>query len=258
MEKEISLSLAVSGWSGTGATTLSLLVAGCFEFRYFHVGGVFREVGKLLGYSEEGSSRPKFDEYVEPIIGPTIDKYRDYQLLHANQIIVDSDLGTFLVGKHPHVFSVFLKADLDTRLARTHADQREDAHAVLLQREEVLRQAYIDLWDIDIYSDELIDQKFNLVLDNSSMRIETELYEMVELMQSMSNINGLIELDKVKAAIPDEVKKMEELSKKGYKAQLAKKGLIYTPQEMIQDITKVFPEDIAQYPENVREIFLGR
>jgi cytidylate kinase len=81
--KEINIT--ISSWPGTGATTLSLILANLLKRKYLNMGNVFRYLGLKLGFSNEGVDRPEFDNYIENIINDygniaSLDYARDEQL----------------------------------------------------------------------------------------------------------------------------------------------------------------------------------
>lgn len=251
------INISVSGWSGSGATSLALIMAELFNYRYLHFGGVFRHIGKKLGYSEEGFNRPKSDDYVESVIGPTVDRYRDYKLLEDEKIIADSDLGTFIIGKHPKVFSIFLKSSFIERVKKVIKDEREDAALVLKMRDEVNQKFYLEMHSIDVFDEELIAKKFNFVIDNTNVSLEAEVRMVVEELSTIPYLKTALDLDLIRSRIDDEVAEFAQLGKDAYKAKLLKKKIIQKPEAIIRDISQTFPEDLAEFPENIRNIFLG-
>lgn len=252
-----SFNFSVSGWTGSGSTSLSFILCKLFSFKYLHMGGVFRYIGQELGHSEEGVARPKFDDYIEPIIGHTIDKYRDHVLLESENYVLDSDLGTFLVGKHPRVFSIFLKSSFEERSKKVVKEEREDAEAILIERDKVNQAFYLDLHGFDIYDEDLIAKKFTLVIDNSHVSIEEEVRMVLEELKSYSHINQGLDFDKLKVEASKEIKSFAELNKSRYKETLEELGLVVSAEETVMNIAKQFPEDVAGFPENIQKIFLG-
>lgn len=252
-----SFNFSVSGWTGSGATSLSLILCKLFGHRYLHMGGIFRYIGMQLGYSEDGISRPKFDYYIEPIIGATVDKYRDHMLLESNDILVDSDLGTFLVGKHPKVFSIFLKSSFEERAKKVIKDDREDAVANLKERDKTNKEFYVNLHGIDIYNEDLINKKFTLVIDNSYVSLEEEVRMVAEEIINTKHYSTKLNLEEILERTPEEILNFAKLDKKRYKEELEKEQLVVGAKEIVLDIAKLYPEDVENYPENVQKIFLG-
>ena len=252
------VNISVSGWSGSGATSLALILTKLLDYKYLHLGGVFRFLGEQLGHSEEGFNRPQFDDYIEPIIGPTLDRYRDYKLLESEGILTDSDLGTFLIGKHPKVCSIILKSSFEERSKKVLKDNRDDAITVLKERDAVNREFYLKMHKVDVFDEELIDRKFNLVIDNSHLNLESEVRMVLEQILATPHLKGMIDLENVYALMEQEVREFSVLGKDSYKKILNENRQILGAQEIIQEVSKTFPEDLAEFPENISNIFMGR
>lgn len=252
-----TVNFSISGWSGSGATSLALILTKLFNYQNLYLGSVFRYVGKKLGYSEEGFNRPKSDDLIEPIIGPTADRYRDYKLIEGERIIVDSDIGTFLIGKHPKIFSIFLKSDFEERVKKVVKDEREGAMEVLKHRDEINQKFFRELHDIDIFDEELINRKFNFVLDNTHVSIESEVKMVIDELRLIPHFKTSFNLDEISTRVNEEVKDFALIGKDAYKEKLIKSNFITSPEEIIKDITKYFPEDVAEFPEKIQKIFLG-
>lgn len=250
--------ISVSGWSGSGATSLALILTNLLSYQYLHLGGVFRFLGEQLGHSEEGFNRPQFDDYIEPIIGSTLDRYRDYKLLESEGILTDSDLGTFIIGKHPKVFSVFLKSSFEERSKKVLKDNRDDAITVLKERDTVNREFFLKLHNVDVFDEELIDRKFNLVIDNSHINLESEVRMVLEQILSTPHLKGMIDLENIYTQMEQEVRDFSVLGKDNYRDILKDKNLILTAPQIIEEVSKTFPEDLSEFPEKIQNIFLGR
>lgn len=252
------INISVSGWSGSGATSLALILTKLLNYQYLHLGGIFRFLGEQLGHSEEGFNRPQFDDYIEPIIGPTLDRYRDYKLLESEGILADSDLGTFLIGKHPKVFSVFLKSSFEERSKKVLKDNRDDAITVLKERDAVNRDFYLKMHNVDIFNEELIDRKFNLVIDNSHLNLESEVRMVLEQILATPHLKGIIDLGSIYTQMEQEVKEFSMLGKDNYKKILKDNKQVLEAEEIIQEVSKTFPEDLVEFPEKISNIFMGR
>lgn len=259
MDDATKINISISSWPGCGSTTLSMLLALLLERKYIYIGAIYRHLGQKLGFANEGGTRPKFDNYIEDIIGITIDNYSDYVLLNYNNLLFESDIAAFRIGKHPKVFSVFLIADKEERIKRVMQQGREDAVNVLEQRDKVLRDVYLKLWDIDFFDTDLISKKYNLKFDNSNMSLETELKLIIDELRNYNAMNNLEE--SYWNDIYNNIKKYVDLywsnGKQAILDKLASKNLLIKPEESMLDIAKTFPEDVAQYPENVKKLFFG-
>src|SRR3989344_2979035 len=205
MATEDEINITISGWPGGGTTSLSLLLSILLQWQYLNIGWVFRDVGKKLGYSEEGTTRPQFDEFIEPIIGATIDNYSDHKLLNESQIILESDLAAFRLRKHPKVFSIFLKTDQKERIARVTKEGRQNAVTVLIERDKILQEKYQQIWGIDIFDEQLIERRFNMVIDNTSISLETELQNVLDAIKNHPQLKGEYNWEVIRNNIDKEV-----------------------------------------------------
>jgi len=87
-----SINFAISGWAGSGSTSLALLISKMTKRKYLYIGNVFRYLGQQLGYDDKGEKRPEFDNYIEGIIGKTVDDFIDHRLLSTENIILEGDI----------------------------------------------------------------------------------------------------------------------------------------------------------------------
>jgi len=257
--KDLStINFAISGWAGSGSTSLALIIAKAFKRKYLYIGHVFRYLGEKLGYIDEGGKRPEFDEYIETIVGKTIDNYIDHKLINSSNIILEGDIAGFRIGRNPKIFSIFVKAKYEERLRRVQVDGRVDGEKYLKDRDDVLNAKYKEIWDIDFYSEELIDKKYSLVIDNTNMPIETELKMVYDSLNEQYKIGDEPEFKKGYAKIDKEVDLFWKKGKKGLLETLKKKDLYYSPEKVILEITQQFPEDIITFPPEVQKVFLGK
>lgn len=259
MEEARKINICVSSWPGCGSTTLSVILALLFEKKYIYMGNIYRHLGQKLGYANEGGTRPKFDNYIEDIIGTTTDNYGDYVLLNEDNILFESDIAAFRVGKHPKIFSIFLVADKEERIKRVKLEGREDAENVLDARDKGLAEIYKKLWDIDFFDTDLIARKYNMKFDNSNMSLETELKLIINEIKEYHSMANMPE--SYWSDIYNNIQKYVDLywkdGKQAILDKLAAKSLLIKAEETLLDIAKTFPEDVLQYPDNIKKYFLG-
>lgn len=258
LEELQSINFAISGWAGSGSTSLALLIAKLLKRRYLYIGHVFRYLGERLGYSDIGEKRPEFDQYIEGIVGKTIDNFIDHKLLNSNNIILEGDIAGFRLGRNPKIFSIFVKATYEERLRRVQVDGRVDGEKYLKERDDVLNEKYKEIWGIDFYNEELIDKKYSLVLDNTNMTINQELNKFFTSLDESFKLRDCARFQKAVSKVDSEVEKFWSKGKKTLLEDLKKKGLYYKPEDVILEITQEFPEDIIAFPKEVQEIFLGK
>ena len=253
-----SINLAVSGWPGSGATSFALILSSLLKRKYMYIGDIFRYLGTELGHSVTGKSQAEFDSYIESIVGKTVDMYVDHKLTTESNLLLESDIAAFRIGRNPKIFSVFLRATYEERLRRVRVDGREGGEEYLKMRDDVLSAKYKELWDIDFHSEEMIARKYNLVLDNSNMTIENELMKTIEALNEYHRFTGTFDLYTIHEIINAHVASFWEMGKQHFKDNLSRKGLYYKPQEILHEITQEFPEDVVKFPVEVQNVFLGK
>ena len=249
--------IAISGWSGVGSTTLTLILTTLLKKKYYPITKIFRHINAKLGYAKHTVMSKEFEEMIQPMIGKTVDNFVDFKLLRSNNIILESDIASFRLGKHPKIYSIFIKADTKTRLARMAKDERGN-EAPLDERDAAHKAEYVKLWDIDMFDEELIDRKYNLVVDNTELPLLNEIELVIGFLSAHQVFKDAHDWDKVKQDIPKVIKEYKELKSKGMLEKLAKKGLVASVPDMMKEIVKAFPEDVTTYPENLQKIFLGQ
>ena len=250
------INFSVSGWPGSGCTTLSLILACLFERDFIYIGNIYRYLGSKLGFSNVGVSRPQFDNYIEDIIGKAVDQYVDYELLNSTNILIDADISGFRIGKNPKVFSIFLTTPFEVRKERI-AENKLDME-FLDERDSVLKKKYHDLWRIDYFDLESINAKHSLVFDNSNMGLLMEVKTVLNELKNWMNFSSVAENEWDELLIKAE-KLIQILYKKGHEGLidiLKKNGHYKEPQETLLEITSIFPEEIQSFPDHIKKVFL--
>ncbi|MEI7579585.1 MAG: cytidylate kinase family protein [bacterium] len=258
--KETNLpNIAVSGWFGAGSTSLTLMLAWLFKFKLYPVTKVFRLLDQKLGFSKAGVAlRKEFESEVQPKVGKTVDNYSDYKLMNLNGIILESDIAAFRIGNHPKVFSLFLQTNIEVRRERVKLEGREKAETAIGRRDSILKQVYLDLWNIDIFDEELIKRKYSLVINNSKMTFIDEINVIIETLANDQIYKNAQDWNKFIPKVTKTVKLFQEIGKAGMLKKLESKKLVASPEEMMQEITMLYPEEIITLPETIQKIFLGQ
>lgn len=273
--------LALSGWSGAGTSTVTLILAHLLQRSYYYLGSVFREVVRQLtsdahppslsaNWPELNHKKPRklktaepptmdeilpqYESYIQPYVGRVIDQYVDHLLINASGIILETDISAFRLGKRDEYFSIFLNTDFDVRQARFTCDQRSGNDETLKLRDRELQKEYLKLWNIDIFDEQLIAKKFNIILDNSNQTIHESVTQILQKLGEISEFQS--EISRI------DQKELQTLTqqsgpklKNHLRQQLQNKNLLITPQQMISEITQQFADEISQWPEDLRDIF---
>lgn len=250
--------IALSGWNCAGTSTLGLILTDLLQRKYYPITKVVRYLNeKMKDENEVKVLTPEFEAKFQPIIGKTFDNFVDFKLMNDNGIILDSDISTFRIGKHPKVFSVFLTASNEIRQKRAVEDGRIEKEAPVLDRDKALQEEYKKLWDIDLFDMDLINKKYNLVIDNSEIGIKEELFIVIDALNESPQFKNLYDWNKVRLDIEKKVNLFLKSGKEKYVEKLIRKGLYQEGKSMIKEIAATFPEDIKSFPENIQNIFLG-
>jgi len=237
------MNIVVSGWSGAGSSTLSLILADLIGYKLMQGSQTFRFIGKSLGFGQTGIDRITADTFLEKYWGPIYDKYIDFAILNEDHILVESDLAAFRVGKIDNLFSVFLMASLESRKERLKSDSREKDIPLLEQRELEHQKQYIATKGLDWLDKDIIAKKYNLPLESSNL-----------------NIAGVLDAVFEKLDLPEKfnTEEIEQLfwqkGKDYFYNSLKSKELLFSTNEIIVNIRTLFPNVIKTFPKVLQDI----
>jgi len=245
--------IAVSGWPGSGGTSVSILLAYQLNYKLLKGSQTFRYLGQTLEKSDVGLERIETDKYLEPIFGPIYDKYIDYKLVNSRKIVIDSDIAGFRLGKRAEYFSIFIVTDREVRIKRLESDNRKKDVDFLELREKESQKFYKKLYGIDWLDKNEIKAKYNLVLDNTNLGIKEE-FELI--------YKGLVEQRYItrqeEKRLNYELEELENLFwKKGkmwFINELKKNEQIIETVDVLNEIKKLFPIKIDSLPEKIKNI----
>ena len=158
------MQITVSGLPGSGTTTLSRLLAECYDLELVSSGEIFRKMAK-----ERGMSLSEFGALAErdPSIDLDIDKNQKSIIHSRENIILESRLAGHMAQGRPNVLKVWIKAPVLTRVKRIQRREKsvsfdeELKKTVERERSESLRYKNyygIDITDLSIY-DIVIDSE---------------------------------------------------------------------------------------------------
>jgi cytidylate kinase len=255
--EKYAVNVALSGWSGVGTTTLTLILALLLKRNYIYIGSVFRFLNEALNKAGDPALSAEFEQFIQPQVGKTLDNYIDYKLLNSNNVIVESDLSTFRIGKHPKVYSIFIKSSEAMREKRTKKDKRKD-EAPIAERDRALREEYLKLWNIDVFDTELIARKYNLIIDNSELSVEQEVTAVLQKLQEQPRFADDYNWKRILKSVTRVLKLYQSKGKDKLREELRKKGLVLQPQQIMTEIVQVFPEDVKLFAPQVQKLFLGQ
>ena len=161
------MQITLSGLPGSGTTTLSRLLAECYDLELVSSGEIFRRMAK-----ERGMSLAEFGALAErdPSIDLDIDKNQKSIIHSRENIILESRLAGHMAQGRPNVLKVWIKAPLLTRVKRIQRREKafsfdeELKRTVERERSEALRYKNyygIDIADLSIYDIVIDSEKWN-------------------------------------------------------------------------------------------------
>jgi len=169
--------IAISGFHGTGKSTVGKSLAEKLNLKHYSTGDAFRSLAK-----EKDMSLKKFSVYVEN--NPEIDEMLDQKVInktskHKN-IVVDSLLSGYLLNNIAD-FKVLLTAPLKTRIRRM--TERDDTNykkklSETKFREQSEIERFKELYDIDLEDETLKREIFDLIIETQHYSVE-EIADMI-------------------------------------------------------------------------------
>ncbi len=163
--------ITVSGFAGSGKTTVANWIASAMHLKRFSCGSIFREIAKEEGITLEELSRTRGDE---------VDHLTDRKTLKKGMkgsIVIDGRIAGWVFGGWAD-FKVLVKCPTEVRaerVARRDKVNEKEAYISVKGRDDRDRERYLQMYGIDILDEEL----YGLVIDNSGSM--DELKKQVDL-----------------------------------------------------------------------------
>lgn len=247
--------IAISGWPGAGSTTLSLILADALKLPLLQGSEVFRLLIKTYANSNlsAGAEFSKVDDVIGSYFDHLYDEYIDFKLLQPGRFILVSDIAAFRLGRHNTYVSVFLAVDQEERKSRMVVDGREDDKDNLENRDQSLASRYNDLYNIDIFDEKEIAEKYSLVIDTTNRKISEELIDVYTFLKS-ENMISESEFETFTSKAEENEANFWEHGKDWYTQRLKNDKLLIDGQGVLEDINAHFPEKVAAIPEPLKSV----
>ena len=165
--------ISISGFHGTGKSTIAKLIAENLGILYYSTGQAFRNLAK-----ENNMSLEEYTNFVEE--HPDIDKELDNRVVNMakkGSIIIDSQLSGHLL-KSIADFKIHLTCPLKIRVKRMTARDQSSYDAKLKEttlREESELKRFNKLYNIDLSDNDFIQNFYDLIIDTERLSIEEVL-----------------------------------------------------------------------------------
>lgn len=247
------MNIIVSGWPGVGQTTLAIILAKTLNYKLLQGSSTFRYLGSLINLENTGADRITADELLEPNWGPIFEKYMQWIATNQKRIVTETDISGFFTKGNPNVYSIFLQASQEVRKERLIKDGRPNDVAYIQIRDESLERTYKELFNVDFLDLEKINENYSRPIENAELTIEEELRIIYTDLETI----GTISKEELKS-LSDSAKEEEEFYwKNGKQANLdilRERGSLPLPQDIINEIKQIFPEDIKNLPGQLKDI----
>lgn len=140
-------SIILCGLAGTGATTVSKLLASQLQYQRIYAGGIFRQLAAEAGQNLE-------DFLADLTKHPEREKEIDRNLMkeaRKGRMVIDGRVIAWLVPDDRSSFKIWLICDLEERIRRINRREKSaDSRARVTYREEIDALRYKELYGIDI------------------------------------------------------------------------------------------------------------
>ncbi len=161
MSSAMSLLITVSGLHGSGKSTQARRLAESIGIRYVSAGCLFRRIAEARGVTLEEMSRlakvdPEFDRLVDK---------RTREEAEKGRVVIDGVLSGWMAKEAD--IRIFLMAPVSARvkrIAKRDGLTVEEARDETLQREEIERERFRRLYEIDISDLSIYDVVLNTEL----------------------------------------------------------------------------------------------
>jgi predicted cytidylate kinase len=151
--------ITISGYAGTGKSTVGKMLAEKLGCKFLSVGGIAREIAE----KEFGITINEFQAKCEE--NPSLDKRINYEFgdicNSANNVVADFRLGFHFVKNSFNVLFTLSEEEAAKRLLQANRKMEDTDPKSVRKRNEDMRRRFIERFGVD-FADE---KNFNLVID---------------------------------------------------------------------------------------------
>ena len=179
--------ISISGFHGTGKSTIAKKIAEALNYDYYSTGNAFREKAKEMHMSLE-----EFTRYVEN--HTEIDNELDEKIISVakkGNIVVDSQLSGFLLTSIANL-RIILTCPLETRVKRmaerdgtSYNEKMEET--VMREQSEAIR--FKELYNIDLNDVNQIKEAHDVMLATEGLSIEQVFKNAMHVIKSKNPLN---------------------------------------------------------------------
>lgn len=247
------MNIIVSGWPGVGQSTLAIILAKTLDYRLLQGSATFRYLGSLINLENTGADRIKADELLEPNWGPIFEKYMQWVASNLQHVVTETDISGFFTKDNKNVYSVFLQASQEVRKTRLVKDGRSKDVDYIQKRDESLAKTYKQLFGVDFLDLSKIEENYTRPLNNAELSIEQELKVIYKDLRGLGAINDS-QFEELNAKAKEEEDFFWANGKQAILDILTQRGKLPVAADIIKDIVRIFPNEIAALPQELKDI----
>ncbi len=227
---------------------MALLLANELQMPYVYGGGLLKFFAQEIFGGDSGKPQMQFETAFGEAWDGIWEEYAQWTLNNRHGVILEGMTAGFLYS-NDNSYAIMFKASLEARAQRSDRDNRLDSLETLKQRDVEVRARWIRLFDVDVYDEQLIKDRYELMLDTSGMTITETLLATQEHLQAAG---FQLDISPANAAALEE--KYWEKGKEFFKHKLAAKGLMIDAGEVFRDWKEHFPKMVAELPREMRDV----
>lgn len=242
------MNVIFSSWPGAGGTTTALMVAYMLELDYLYAGGVLKEWAKRMGYDPTSDKFHEWENKYGVAWDTVWEAYVQEKLKQQDGFLYEGKTAGFLFPKGI-AYEVMITADLNERVKRSVTDKRTET---LKQRDELLQKRWQELFGFDLFSDEDIEENYDLRIDNTSLSIAQTTYKAMQGIKGLTQDYGARRrLD----ALESEYWKENETGngKNMLISRLTENGHYTSNESVFAEMPRLVPEIFSKLPKEMQE-----
>lgn len=239
--------IMISGWPSSGGSTQARLLVLIFDFNYIYAGGVLKYWVDAMGYNSRSNDINTWADKYHADWDYVWENYIAKKIKTARHTLFEGKTAGFLVNDN-NIYKIFIQASLEARTNRSRSDSRQEE---IQKRDKFLQKEWMNRFNIDIFDQNLINKKYDLVLDTSEIGIrETAEIILNSLEKNFGNFDNNIFLEKLENLMKEYEKNSNYLLD-----QIKSKGLILEPQNIFKEIKSHYPELIENINTEMKVVF---
>lgn len=246
------MNIIVSGWPASGGSTLAMALALTVNYKYLYAGGLFKFLAEGVYGSGDGKNLAKFETELGKDWDAIWEDYAAWSMHEAEGILLEGKTSGFLIDGE-NLFKLMIIADEETRGERAHLDDREHAAEIIKQRDQIIRQRWVELFNIDVFDKTQIENHYTAIVDTSEMSIREELEIAIDAMRRSMKFedSDFIQLTNQSVEVAE---LYEDQGKLGLKQKLNAENLEKTPQQILKEWNEHFADAVEKLPAEFKQV----